>query len=258
MTRLAWLSDLHFSPTARVLERDARSHLAAAVEAVNRASPDAEYCVLTGDLVEDPSDVAYSELRAALDDLAMPYLPLVGNHDDRDRLREHLPLPAGTASSFIQYTVDTPDIRIVCLDTQNTGFEGAAYCGDRVAWLESALGSAGDRPVLIAMHHPPRALGMPMLDDDCFCTDSVLSSTLGRFHGSIRYIMAGHVHRPISGTLHGIPFSTMRSVLYQAPPPRPAWTWETFAPAADSACFGLVTLESNDVTVHFIDIPAVS
>ncbi|MGI9369059.1 MAG: phosphodiesterase, partial [Ruegeria sp.] len=58
-------------------------------------------------------------------------------------------------------------------------------------------------------------------------------------------------HRPISGTVTGIPFSTMRSVLYQAPPPRPEWNWDTFRPSQEAPNLGVVTIADTGVNLQF-------
>lgn len=64
---------------------------------------------------------------------------------------------------------------------------------------------------------------------------------------SVRYMSMGHVHRPISGTVQGIPFSIMRSVLYQAPAPRPAWDWRSFKPSQEASNI----VANGDVTPQF-------
>ena len=68
----------------------------------------------------------------------------------------------------------------------------------------------------------------------------------------VRMMCIGHVHRPITGIQGGIPFAAMRSVLYQAPPPVPAWTWDTFAPAQEPPAIGVITVENWDVQLQFL------
>ena len=70
------------------------------------------------------------------------------------------------------------------------------------------------------------------------------------------YLCCGHVHRTMSGLVRGIPFSTIRSSLYQAPPPVPDWTWDSFAPAKETAQFAILEVSQHHVGVHFHDIRA--
>lgn len=67
----------------------------------------------------------------------------------------------------------------------------------------------------------------------------------------VKYLFMGHVHRPISGTVRGIAFSCLPSILYQAPAPRPAWTWETFQPSSEAPQIGIVEINEGTVTQHY-------
>ena len=64
-------------------------------------------------------------------------------------------------------------------------------------------------------------------------------------------ICAGHVHRPTCGLVDGIPFATMRSALYQAPPPYPAWDWDNFAPAPEAPALGVISARGGSITIQF-------
>ncbi|MGI9370135.1 MAG: phosphodiesterase, partial [Ruegeria sp.] len=227
MLKLIWMSDLHFTHEGEVLGHDPRIRLDAAVDHVNHHHADAGLCVISGDLVNRGSRVGYEALQTRLDKLSVPYLPMVGNHDDRDLLRQTLPLPQSCMTDFIQYSVSTSDGLIVCLDTQKSGSDAGEFCAERIGWLQRVLENAEGALVYLFMHHPPMALGLPMQDTENLENGDEFLSLISRFD-CVKYLFVGHVHRPISGTVTGIPFSTMRSVLYQAPPPRPEWNWDTF------------------------------
>jgi hypothetical protein len=96
-------------------------------------------------------------------------------------------------------------------------------------------------------------LGLPMQDGARVREGAALLDLLAA-HGGVRQLCLGHVHRPISGCVRGIPFTTMRSVLYQAPPPRPAWDWSSFRPAAEAPALGVVTVEGQDVAIQFDEV----
>ena len=44
---------------------------------------------------------------------------------------------------------------MLCLDTNEPGKPWGTFCAKRGAWLKATLASAGDRPVIVFMHHPP-------------------------------------------------------------------------------------------------------
>ncbi len=245
-----WMSDLHFVHKGAVLGHDPRIRLRAAIAHINAHHGDAEMCLISGDLVDVATIQNYRALREALDTLAMPYWPMTGNHDDRGLMRDALPLPEGTMPDFVQYTIAVSGALIVCLDTLLPGADAGEMCTARLAWLEAVLREAGDRSVLLFLHHPPMTLGLPMLDPDNLTDGAALLDLLERYP-CVTHLFCGHVHRPITGTVRGMPFATMRSVLYQAPPPRPAWDWSTFQPAPEAPALGVLHIANGNVTLQY-------
>ena len=248
MTKLIWLSDLHFVAEGLVQEHDPRQRLKRAVDHVNAHHGDAAYCVVSGDLVDRATAEDYRAVRAGLDRLAMPWLPMTGNHDTRPLIREMLPVPAGGMADFVQYAVDTGRVLLVCLDTLTPGADGGSFCTPRQEWLRACLDAHADRPAIVFMHHPPMPLGLPMQDVDLIAEGDALLGLLSA-HGNVRQLCIGHVHRPITGSVRGLPFATMRAVLYQAPPPVPAWDWDSFVPAAEAPALGVIRVSGGGCAV---------
>ena len=250
MTKLLWLSDLHFVAEGLVQDHDPRQRLASAVEHINAHHRDAEFCVVSGDLVDRGTVEDYCGVAAGLNRLAMPWLPMVGNHDDRALVRQHCPVPTGGMAQFIQYAVPADAARAVCLDTLTPGNDHGTFCAARLDWLGNVLAEDPDTPTLIFMHHPPMDLGLPMQDRDRLLKAEPLLDLLTR-HKQVEQLCIGHVHRPIAGSVRGLPFATMRAVLYQAPPPVPAWDWESFRPAREAPALGVITLRGGGVQIHY-------
>lgn len=213
---------------------------------------DAAYCVISGDILNRGTDTDYAAVAKALSALRVPVLPMVGNHDDRKLFIQHLPLPTGL-DGFVQYAVETTDGLIICLDTLDQGKDSGAFCETRAAWLREIL--AQGKPACIFMHHPPAPLGLPMQDQDRLADGDACLELLADYP-NVAQLLIGHVHRPIAGHLRSIPFATMRSVTYQAPPPTPAWDWASFAPADECPAMGVITWQADGCLVHYHDITA--
>ena len=255
MVKLIWLSDLHFVAEGTELGHDPRVRLRAAIAFINRHHADSAYCVISGDLVNRETALDYSALAEILSELRVPILPMVGNHDDRQILRSVLPMPEGCMTDFIQYAVPTEAGLICCLDTHKVGSHAGELCEERRAWLQDQLRASGSGPVYIFMHHPPMPLGLPMQDLDRL-EDGEAFLDLVAASGNVKHLFIGHVHRPITGTVRNIPFATMRSVLYQAPAPVPAWDWDNFAPAAEAPNLGVLKLDEQGVTLEYVQFCA--
>lgn len=250
MFKAIWMSDPHFTQEGDVLGHDPRVRLRAAVQYINANHSDAEVCVISGDMVNRGTTEDYQALRHELDALSVPFMPMMGNHDCRALFRDTLPLPEGFMSDFIQYGIRTSEGFIACLDTHRIGSDAGEFCTKRANWLKRTLTENGDLPVFLFMHHPPMALGLPMQDSENMTDGESFLDLISEFL-SVQYLFIGHVHRPISGTTRGIPFSTMRSVLYQAPAPRPAWDWNSFKPGQEAPNIGVISITGGDVNLQY-------
>jgi Icc protein len=192
-------------PHVRVGPGDAGSAeaLAAAVRAVAEVDPSASAVLLTGDLTDHASAAEYGRVAELIAPLSMPIHLLAGNHDDADALRAHLGAP-GAAGEPLQYTEDLGGLRLVACDTTIAGRDDGALGPERLAWLEAQLAADGDAPTIVAMHHPPLRIGVPVIDDvglaaeDCAAVGGLVAR-----HPQVKRIVAGHVHRAATGVAGG-------------------------------------------------------
>ncbi|MEL7254253.1 MAG: phosphodiesterase [Pseudomonadota bacterium] len=248
MSKIIWLSDLHFSAKGRVQGYDTGARVDAAVQFLQDHHADAVACVITGDMVDRGTAADYAALRTHLEPLPMPVYPMAGNHDARADLRDTFPLPPSAMTDFVQYRVDLDGAVLLCLDTQKTGADAGEFCAARMAWLRTTL-AATDGPVLIFVHHPPMALGLPMQDLDRMEGGAAFLQVL-RDHRDRIHLCAGHVHRPVSGTKDGVAFTTARSVTYQAPNPQPAWDWSDFRPAHEAPSLNVISVTQSGIIIQ--------
>ena len=252
MLNVIWMSDPHFTKEEDVLGHDPRARVHAAIDHSNANYSHASYCIISGDMVNRGTIDNYHALNRKLVNLKIPFLPMVGNHDDRSIFRTVLPLPDSCMKEFIQYSVLVSGCLILCLDTQKAGSDAGEFCIERSTWLRNALENAGDAHVYIFMHHPPMELGLPMQDSENMENGSEFLELISEY-SCVKYLFIGHIHRPITGTVRGVPFATMSSILYQAPAPKPEWSWETFNPAEEAPKFGLISITESMVRLQYIE-----
>jgi 3',5'-cyclic AMP phosphodiesterase CpdA len=227
-------TDTHIAADGRphALTSDTAADLEHAVRFVNAMRPLPDAVICTGDLAHAGSTAEYERFRGIVDDLAVPYYVLPGNHDRHDALRatfvDHAYLPAGTRE--LNYAVEAAGGRIVSLDTNVPRRRyGAALSDDSLAWLERTLAES-DRPTLLAMHHPPFRSGLPYLDFKGFAGLDRFRAIVRR-HGHVKLIVAGHIHcsieRRFTGARARTSISTARQIvpLLFAFPPR-VWWWQ--------------------------------
>jgi 3',5'-cyclic-AMP phosphodiesterase len=200
-TVVVQLSDPHIGATWA--KGDPVAGLNAAVDSIRRSCPAPDALVITGDLADNLADSEYAQVIASLEGIDAPCYALPGNHDDRDGLRRSFGIP-GEPGTPVQYAVELGALRILMLDSTRLGADPGELDAGRIAWLEDALSADPDTPTLLAMHHPPIVTHVPGLDALALAAAdrAALADVVAR-HPNVTLIIAGHVHRAISGELAG-------------------------------------------------------
>lgn len=197
---LAQISDLHIKrPGALAYQRvDTAACLARCVARLNALEPRPDAVLVTGDLVDRGTVEEYVHLKSLLDALQIPYYLLIGNHDDRAALREVFAERAELreGGEFVQYAIDIGPLRVIALDSQVPRQSAGDLCDARLAWLSQQLDNARDKPVIVALHHPPFVSGIGHMDQlrlDAAAADK-LAAIVSR-HPNVERVLCGHVHR---------------------------------------------------------------
>ena len=198
--RLLQLSDPHLlaDPDGVYRQVQPLARLRLALEQADRQPHD--LLLLTGDLCQDESWGGYRRLRELLEGRAAlrPVALLPGNHDHPALLRMVLARSAVVAPAVI----DRPGCRLVLLDSHRASQLGG-WLGERqLAWLAGQLASAPDRATLVALHHPPLAIGDPGLDAIALQDGPQLLQCLTAVPG-LKAVLFGHIHQHWQGWLPG-------------------------------------------------------
>jgi 3',5'-cyclic-AMP phosphodiesterase len=258
MTNLIVFSDLHMTTKGDpIIGIDPYARLLNGIRHVNKYHRNAARVVFLGDLSHFGDRPSYVRLKRALDQLELPRILMVGNHDDRALVCELFPDTPRDANGFVQGVVDIDArYRLIFLDSLNTpprpstSIHSGYLCKLRLDWLEAQLVAAGRRGVVIFMHHPPHAVGFAGMDQVRLINETAFYKLVAKA-GNVRHIFAGHVHRTISGSCRGIPFSIFKSPVHQQPMTFdvPDSTLSVDEPAA----YGIVFLRKDSVLVHTED-----
>lgn len=251
MTRIVWMSDPHFQGEGTIDGLNPRTRVAAAIDHANLHYPDADFAILSGDLVGGDLERSYAAMAGYLEKSRFPVYPMMGNNDERQGFRRHLSLPQNAMPDFVQFWIEAGDCQVICLDTHKPGSHAGQLCAARGAWLDDVLARSHGKPAYIFMHHPPFALGLPRQDEIRLDDGDAFLDLICR-HRNVRHLFMGHVHRPVCGTIRGIPFATIGAISFQAPAPRPAWDWDSFCPPAEAPHYAVVEIRNEDVTVQYI------
>jgi Icc protein len=189
--RLLQFSDPHLSASADGALRGVvtRTALQSVLQHARLHHGNAEGLLLTGDLVNDDPG-GYAAVRELFGNLGKPVWCLPGNHDDAPVMRRELLAAPFQVGGFH----DLGAWRLVLLDSCVPGMAHGRLSAAELVRLETALAGAGDRHVLIALHHHPVRMGSRWLDSVGLQNPEDLFAITDR-HPRLRAILWGHVHQ---------------------------------------------------------------
>ncbi len=170
-------------------------NLARCVAHINGLIPKPDLVLITGDVANDWCIDQTLRAKSILDGLDCPYYIIPGNHDDRGHIWDVFGGKAcpERVDGFINYVIDGYPIRMIGIDTLETGESGGVLCATRLAWIKERLAEDQQTPTLLFMHHPPLKLGIPETDVDGFVGSDELGALIADC-GNIKRVLCGHIH----------------------------------------------------------------
>ena len=244
--KLLHLSDLHLRSAPDALQN---IRLRACIDRLLAEHADADLCLITGDLAEEPTEPTYHILRNEISRLPFRTHLLLGNHDCRDAAFTTLPQLARDPHGFAQALVVTPAGPLILLDTLDERRHGGLLCPRRLDWLAETLATLRGTGVMVALHHAPFATGLAGMD--AYGLDPEAAATLSRLlcdHGAVRHLFFGHYHRLIHGPWQGIPYSCLPSFAEQVALRQPDPVDVAMTPGP--AHFAVVTISEGLTLIH--------
>ena len=254
MQKLLVFTDIHIVPDgADIIGLDPMARFRQGLDHALATHPDAARIIITGDLAHHGVDEEYTRLKSALAECPLPVSLLIGNHDNRARFRETFAEVPVDDGGFIQSFLDVDDYRLVFLDTVDEVAEIAHsgfLCAARMEWLDRVLTEAGDRRVIVFMHHPPITSGFDAMDRIGLRNRAEVAARL-KAHPNVCQLVAGHVHRTISGSAGGIPTAVFKSPCHQMP--MVLIHEDEHLSVDEPGAYGLLLLTDEGVIVHTED-----
>lgn len=223
--RLVQITDTH------LFEREETAHpigcvtsrsLRRVLDHVAARSSRPDLLLLTGDLSDDGSPESYRRLRRWVEELGVPYLWIPGNHDDSATIEVELPAHSRN--------VVREGWRLVLVSSKRaTPDHDGEVSADELERLAETLAAASE-PTLVAIHHPPLAVGSRWLDEQYPLrnADSVRDIVLRQ--AQVRVVLFGHVHQEFDATVGGVRFLGAPATCDQFVPGIPQFARDDVAP----------------------------
>ena len=207
MILIAQISDLHLRPRGLPALRVVETNMLTArvVARLLAFRPVLDAVLLTGDITDQADAREYAAAGEILAPLGDRLLPMPGNHDIPGLVRStfaHTPAGRTREGEKLCYGVDVGPVRVIALDSSVPEEPWGALGKEQLAWLDAELSAHADRPTLIALHHPPVAVGMAGMDTMGLKDADALAEVVKR-HPQVGRIVCGHAHRAITAAFAG-------------------------------------------------------
>ena len=252
---VAQITDLHLGFDPSVPDELNRQRLDRTLRRLAEMSPRPDLLLATGDIADNGDDaVSYRAFREAIQGLPFRTYPAMGNHDSRAPFLAEFPdTPA--PDGFVQYAIEELPVRILVLDTLETGRHGGGFCETRAAWLTARLDEAPERPTLLVLHHPPIATGLSWMTENPEAAWVARLRAVVEGRANIVAMIAGHLHRPIvtqwAGTILAVCPATAPQVALDLAPMDPEAPDGRPMIVADQPWFALHYWNGTGLISHF-------
>lgn len=211
---IAQISDIHIAAPGKKTYNIApmAENLAATVAHINGQNPRPDVVIVTGDIAMNGLQSEVERAADILNELAMPYFIVPGNHDDREKLWNVFGNKACPAKhdDFISFVVDDYAVRLIGLDTTIPGKPGGEIGEKRAQWLDERLSENTEKPTVLFMHHPPVKCSVLETDEDGFIGVERLANIVDKY-SNIEKLLCGHIHLLVNVRWHGTVVSTAPS-----------------------------------------------
>lgn len=208
MTRIVQFTDTHVvAPGARangvVDTNTALTRTLETLETCKTRIGPIDLVLVTGDLTDHGTHEEFAEFRRLIEPLDLPMIAVPGNHDDRETMRAAFNnMPWMPSEGPINIRVDLEDVTLLALDTLVDGAPHGELSKATLDWLEKMIADVDQRSVLLAMHHPPVASGITLMDRQGLRNSEELAAIITNADKNFR-IVAGHLHRNVTSVFAG-------------------------------------------------------
>jgi Icc protein len=215
---IAHISDTHLIAGDRddlYGDVDAEARLSELLRRLEDSQTHPDALIFTGDLADTGQPDAYRKLRELVEPLAnrlgAELIWVMGNHDNRAALREHLLRETPTMAPMDRVH-DVAGLRVIVLDTSVPGYHHGEITPEQLGWLAAQLAEPAPFGTILAMHHPP----VPSVQDLAVLVELRDQARLAPvLRGTdVRAILAGHLHYSTTATFAGIPVSVASASCY--------------------------------------------
>ncbi len=209
--------------------------LVAVIEQVKNKESGIDLVLVTGDLVQEPTQKAYLKLQKLLLELGQPVVCLAGNHDSPELMRRYLNHELISTSRRIVIG----KWLIIMLNSFLEDKHAGRLSGAELAFLEQSLHDCVEEHVLIALHHHPVLINSLWMDAMTLQNPNEFFQLLDGCD-KVRLVIWGHIHQEFRAKRNDLHLYGSPSTCIQFEPGADTYARDNLAPA-----YSLLELEES-------------
>jgi 3',5'-cyclic-AMP phosphodiesterase len=224
--RIVQITDSHLfsNKESKLLGMNTEESFRCVYQLAQKEQKNPDLILVTGDVSQDGSEEAYVRMHDAMQFWGVPVYWLPGNHDHFSLMRQVV-----GSSQASPCFVDIGAWRLVLLNSQIERDVPGRLTSSELEFLDQSLKSAGDRYILIALHHHPVFLNSQWLDTVALLNPEDFFNIVHRYN-RVRAVIWGHVHQSFESKLKDILLFSAPSTCVQFKPQSEDFALDTLAP----------------------------
>jgi len=213
--KLVQISDIHLlvDTNGELLGVKTQESLQAVIDLIKRQHKDLDLILLTGDLSQDGSTIAYQRLAQMFKVFNLPTYYVPGNHDDSEAML--MAYPHENILNEKQIVQD--HWQIILLDSHLPRKVHGYLDEIQLGFLDTCLKQYPDHHALIVFHHQPMKIQCAWLDKLGLTNAEEFWEIVKRYP-QVRHVLYGHIHQENQQTLHNVTCYALPSTCIQFKP----------------------------------------
>ncbi|MFW5444156.1 MAG: 3',5'-cyclic-AMP phosphodiesterase [Methylococcaceae bacterium] len=222
------ITDLHIlaEPGKTMAGVDTELYFSRVLQYAQKRHSSADLMLVTGDLVQNPSQQSYQRIYTELKKYQTRTLCLPGNHDDLTLMQQIINGKQINCNKNFKFK----HWQIICLNSKKTGSQGGLLAADELIYLQNTLDKTPDLNTLIAVHHHPLPTHSAWMDTMMIENSDELFSILKQY-SQVKAITCGHIHQELNTKKDNKLILGMPSTCFQFKPNCTDYTIDKLKPA---------------------------
>ncbi len=229
--KLIQITDTHIQEKGTDLFNgfDTSASLQQVIKALQENETDADCLLITGDLVNVPTEAAYQELADILASVKKPVFWLPGNHDNPELMDYVLGKNSFDTCKIIQAN----NWRVILVNSHLMGEHAGEITEEEYHFLETALNESKESNILIALHHHPISINSLWMDSMMLTNPEKLLELIEQ-HKQVKGVIWGHIHQQFEMVINEVHFLGSPSTCIQFKPKATAYEADKKSPGYQS------------------------